>query len=128
MARFGIVAVLIGFLLADPVLCRSVEAEDPCRGACGAGHGIGPEHGQQPLDACDEAVHGCLCQGATNNRHPGQLAGMELPAQSVPLLHLPRPDLFAIISRPPSAFSPLGDAEGLPIGRSLRIAYQSFQI
>lgn len=126
MARFGIIAVLIGLLLADPVLCRSAEADNPCHGVCGSMLGL--EHGQQPSNGCHDTGHGCLCQGATNDRHSGQLAELELPARAVPWLRLPWPDFFAIIVRFPSDFSPLGDAHGLPIGRSLRILHQSFQI
>lgn len=126
MARFGIIAVLIGLILADPVLCRSAEADDPCPGACDSMLGL--EHGHQPSNGCHDAVHGCLCQGATNDRHAGQFAGLELPERAVPWLRGPWPDSFAILVRSPSDVSPLGDAHGLPIGRSLRILHQSFQI
>lgn len=122
MARFGIIAVLIGLLLADPVLCRSVDTEGACRGRCGA------VHGQQPSDACHGPVHGCVCQGATNTVSSRQHEELALSAPLIPLLHGPWPDLLIDHALPPSVLPPPSDADGFPTGRSLRIAHQSFQI
>lgn len=134
MARLGIIAILIGLLLTDPVLCRSVDAQGPCRNqqpsdACpGSGHSPFPEHGQQPSDACPGSGHGCVCQGATNTLSSRQHVELVLSAWMMPLLLGPWPDRLMDQAPPPFVLSPPRDADGPPIGRSLRIAHQSFQI
>lgn len=128
MTHLGVVAILIGFLLADPVLCRSVEARGPCRGHRGVVHGPDSGHGQRPSDTCQGSVHGCVCQGATSTLSSKRLGELALSASMLPLLPGPWPDLLTVHAQPSSIIPSPRDADGLPVGRSLRIAYQSFQI
>ena len=129
MTRLGIVVALIGFLLADPVLCRAVDAQGPCPGGqCGAVHGLLSEQGHQPFDACQEAVHGCLCQGATNDPAAGQRAELLTSSRGILSPQSPWLDRLALLLKPVSITPSPGAADGLSVGRSLRIAIQSFQI
>ncbi|WP_145268717.1 hypothetical protein [Tautonia plasticadhaerens] len=127
MIRPGLVALMIGILLADPLLCGSAEAEAPCDGRCAETPARDDGHGPAPLDVCHDEGHECACQGVTNQPTGKADESSGAMGKALPSPLTSRPDLPE--SRPP-ARPPIPrpeDADGPPVGRSLRIALGSFR-
>ena len=126
MARSVIIALVVGILLADPVLCRAGRAEGPCSDGCRTAH-QSPPCDSGPGDPCEELAHGCVCQGATT-----EASGAQVLSSTFLPLAVPPPADFTMGSRArprPNPDVPLPfHARASAVGRSLRIRRQSFLI
>lgn len=124
MFRTGIILAVVGLLVADPILCRTAHAENPCPGHGRALPAACPGH-PEPPDPGQESAHGCICRGATSDpttklrAHQASPEGGLLPCAPLPP-SLPAP--IVVSSPPPSG--PHGPATG----RAICISHQTLLI
>lgn len=128
MPRSAIIAAVIGVLLMDPLACRASHAERPCAShprAIVVVHGDAPDREHEPAEPCDEASHGCVCQGATAER-----AGDSTLSRSLPDAAAIAPALLDGAARPRPRPASTSTDRSINIrpgdGRAVRIAHQSF--
>ena len=123
MFRSGVIVAVVCILLADPILCRTglstVRTSEILRLAGTSA----PIETPAPVDPSDEALHGCVCQGATASlliKTPDQMTSLDDAIPSPGWISM---ELTVLVGH----FPPPPPRPNAPVsGRSIRIVRQSF--
>ncbi len=125
MFRLGLILIVTGLLLADPILCRTARVASPCAGMSQEPRQSPIPDESSPHDPCQDTGHGCLCQGATVIAYTDVPKAPLDDGAVVPEM-APVPGRLSAFSHqfPPSPARHRATATG----RAVRIACQSFLI